>query len=222
MYLPATPEVRKTFERQIAIRGGTVTQAVEAEGDLFLRATLPMKDTVRAGDNVQGGVALRSAGPEIQVHPYVFREVCQNGAIWAQSLGTQRIERVEFSAATDRISDALAQIEAAIGTCAQQATFRNAVTEMRESTQVDADIDLLLHIAHATDLRPGIFAAIRRFHADRDQSLYGLMNAVTSVARDTPDPNTRWRLEELGGAVPAFVRPSPQADGAAAQLLTVG
>jgi hypothetical protein len=37
--------------------------------------------------------------------------------------------------------------------------------------------------------------------------MFGFMNAVTAVARDTRDPETRWRLEELGGAVP-LVRPT--------------
>jgi hypothetical protein len=41
------------------------------------------------------------------------------------------------------------------------------------------------------------------------------MNAVTSVARDTRDPELRWRLEELGGGVPIAVRPrSPRPDEA--------
>jgi hypothetical protein len=40
-----------------------------------------------------------------------------------------------------------------------------------------------------------------RFFGDEDRTRFGLMNAVTSVARDTSDPETRWNLEELGGAV---------------------
>jgi hypothetical protein len=42
---------------------------------------------------------------------------------------------------------------------------------------------------------------VRRFEAGRDGSILGLVNAVTSVARDTADPETRWRLEELGGGM---------------------
>jgi hypothetical protein len=41
-----------------------------------------------------------------------------------------------------------------------------------------------------------------------DQSAFGLMNAVTAVARGTPDPETRWMLEEIGGSLPARVRGS--------------
>jgi hypothetical protein len=53
----------------------------------------------------------------------------------------------------------------------------------------------------------GIFMAIMdRFFEGRDPSRFGLMNAVTSVARDTSDPEVRWRLEEFGGGVPVAVQ----------------
>ena len=41
---------------------------------------------------------------------------------------------------------------------------------------------------------------------------YSMMNAITSVARDTSDPETRWRLEAAGGGVPALLLggPSPR------------
>ena len=44
-----------------------------------------------------------------------------------------------------------------------------------------------------------------RFNAGSDRSRYGLMNAITSVARDSDDPELRWNLEKFGGDV-AFTR----------------
>jgi hypothetical protein len=38
------------------------------------------------------------------------------------------------------------------------------------------------------------------------------MNAVTSLARDSRDPDDRWRLEELGGGIGARLRPQKPAD----------
>jgi hypothetical protein len=35
------------------------------------------------------------------------------------------------------------------------------------------------------------------------------MNAVTSVARDTRDPEARWTLETIGGSMPAGLRTLP-------------
>jgi len=40
-----------------------------------------------------------------------------------------------------------------------------------------------------------------RFEIQRNGTLFELVNAVTAVARETPDPATRWRLEELGGSL---------------------
>ncbi len=48
---------------------------------------------------------------------------------------------------------------------------------------------------------------MHRFSTEGDGSRYGLMNAITSVARDTRDPETRWRLEKLGGLVPVLDLP---------------
>jgi hypothetical protein len=47
-----------------------------------------------------------------------------------------------------------------------------------------------------------ITAVMDRFFAGPDQSRFGLVNAVTSVARDTRDPELRWQLEEFGGGIP--------------------
>jgi hypothetical protein len=52
-----------------------------------------------------------------------------------------------------------------------------------------------------------------RFHAEDDRSAFGMMNAVTSLARDTDDPELRWRLEELGGAIAAGRLPTRSGPG---------
>jgi hypothetical protein len=54
-----------------------------------------------------------------------------------------------------------------------------------------------------------------RFLQAGDSSLFGLVNAVTSLARDTGDPQRRWRLEELGGALVRAPRPAPERSGGA-------
>ena len=93
-YLPTTRAVRAAFEGEIAALGGVVRDAYDDGARLFLRAVLPPTDEVRPGDAVQGGVAVRAAGPEILVHPYTFRQVCTNGAIHAQALETRQVARV--------------------------------------------------------------------------------------------------------------------------------
>jgi hypothetical protein len=46
-------------------------------------------------------------------------------------------------------------------------------------------------------------------HAD-DRTLYGVMNAITAVARDAVDPDEKWVLEELGGSVSTLVGSLPR------------
>ena len=58
-----------------------------------------------------------------------------------------------------------------------------------------------------------------QFMREKDRSPIGLMNAVTSLARDTRDPDLRWRLEEFGGGVLARLAPAPDQDDAAAELM---
>ena len=50
---------------------------------------------------------------------------------------------------------------------------------------------------------------MNQFIRETDQTRFSLTNAVTTVARDTRDPEVRWRLEELGGAIAAGLMPTP-------------
>jgi hypothetical protein len=51
---------------------------------------------------------------------------------------------------------------------------------------------------------------LERFAMSRDQSAFGVMNAATSLARDTRDAPTRWKLEQLGGTIPSRLARKPQ------------
>jgi hypothetical protein len=51
-----------------------------------------------------------------------------------------------------------------------------------------------------------------RFFEDPARSQFALANAVTSVARDTRDPELRWRLEEFGGGLLTARTPAPSFD----------
>ena len=57
------------------------------------------------------------------------------------------------------------------------------------------------------------------FFGEGEQSRFGLMNAVTSVARDRSDPEKRWRLEELGGGIAAMIVPVPPVDSSAVEVV---
>ena len=69
---------------------------------------------------------------------------------------------------------------------------------------IERDLDTRLYRV-PTAQRDSLRSTIeRRFARGRDRSLFGLMNAVTSVARDAGSNDTRWHLEELGGIIARY------------------
>jgi hypothetical protein len=223
MYLPAGPEILETFEQEVRDLGGTVPD-VYAEGDLlYARAVLPAAAEARPGDRIRGGVAVRTHDTEILVQPYSYRVVCTNGAIAAFATGSRVVERVEVAAPSTVINAVLEELRAAIRTAAAPAALEATVGAMRSAAQRGADVvlqlmPLLPHMPPA--MRASLVRTIvRRFEAEGDGSVFGLVNAVTSVARDTTDAETRWRLEELGGGMLARVSEWPRATAPAFEVV---
>jgi hypothetical protein len=202
---PSFTELDQTFAEEIAALGGHVSDRFADESRLLLRAVLPRVTDVTPGDPVQAGVALRAADQGIAVHPYILRHVCVNGAIAATALDTHRIRRVEFETATEFVVAALEEVRVAVRRAAAPQALENAADRMRSYTTMQADvmINMIPILARVPrQFRPRMLQMIReRFDEDGDSSMFGLMNAVTSVARDTTDPDLRWTLEGIGGAL---------------------
>jgi hypothetical protein len=205
-----TAEIQALFAAEIAGTGGKVSDVFDDGRRLFARSIFPWVREVRAKDNLQGGVALRATEEECSVHPYVFRQVCRNGAIVAHSLESQRVigwQDMPVEEATESLREAIVR-------CCVEEPFLAAVDEIREvgRSKVDLALTLLPMLGRvAAQQHAQIMGEIvRRFFDEGDRTAFGLMNAVTSTARDTRDPELRWRLEELGGSIPALVPPRPK------------
>jgi hypothetical protein len=216
-YLPATRDIYETFADEVMSLGGSVPDVYDDGHRLFARAVLPAHTEVHPGDAIRAGVAVRATGADILVHPYTFRQICSNGAIAAHALETRRLERMlsteVFVAAYD-VEVGLTDLRLAVRACAAREAFDASAQAMRSASEVQADIalhllPLLARMPERMSARvlPAIF---QRFAGGGDRSAFGLMNAVTSVARDTRDPETRWQLEELGGTMPARLGPAPR------------
>ncbi|AHG93482.1 hypothetical protein J421_5947 (plasmid) [Gemmatirosa kalamazoonensis] len=211
-YLPSIAEVRARFDEEITALGGTVRDVYEDGRNLFARAVLRRAADVRPGDTVNGGVALRTLGPELLVHPYIFRQVCVNGAIRAHALQTRRVALVPTTVPAVPGFDVTLALDAlgdAVRASAAPEAFKQGLREMRTATEIAADdvVNVLSLLSRHGASRELVLQILARFtHRDEDdRSAFGLMNAVTSVARDTSDPETRWRLEEIGARIPALV-----------------
>jgi hypothetical protein len=227
-FLPSTAQLKELFVGEVEALGGTMSDAYDDDRHLFLRAILPQVREIRARDQVQGGVALRVAGRQIRIHPYLFRQVCRNGAIMAQAVETRLVKRLEetplAAPAEYEVAEVLAEVRDVVRACCTEEVFTANAEQVRSAADLDADamLNLLPHLFQmaaslGADILPQI---LERYFADaEDRSVFGLMNAVTSLARDTPDPERRWDLEAMGGGVPALVRPRRVPDGAAAVAL---
>ena len=217
--LLSTKSMRAIFNAEVSDAGGSVSDVFEDGDRLFARATLPSLSEVRPGDQMKGGVALKAAGCDVSVHPYLFRLVCRNGAIRAQAIQTRRIDISEFITP----QEASAAICKSVRACCLKEAFVQGVREVRAT--VDASVDFALQVVPVLSrLDPAtatrLFQEIAfRFSEDPKRSGFALMNAITSVARDTRDADLRRRLEELGGGLPARLIPTPTLDPATTHLL---
>jgi len=202
-----TREIREVFADEVEAAGGTMSDVFDDGARIFLRAVLTGEKQVQPGDRVQGGVAARATSEAIWVHPYVFRQVCSNGAIRAHAIQTREIRQVDFSSAEQ--SQVVYALREAIRACCCQEAFAQGAAEMRSARELsEVDLALTMMPALARMIQGAQAQAImttimERFFADQDQSRFGLMNAVTSVARDARDPEIRWRLEKFGGGIGA-------------------
>jgi hypothetical protein len=201
----ATSQIATIFAEEIATAGGKITDGFQDGSLLFTRSVLPELTEVAPGDQLQPGVAVRANDAEISVSPYVFRLVCTNGAIMARALHSRRISRDEWFLDDQAECDLETTLRVAIRQCCHREAFTAPIDRMRSAIDSTTNMALMLSAFMSTHrasvARPMMQEILGRYHRSGDRSAYGLMNAVTSVARDTRDPQAKWRLEELGGEI---------------------
>jgi hypothetical protein len=201
----APSQIESIFSEELTNAGGKVTDTFANRGLLFTRSTLPEFTEVAPKDRLQPGVALRANDAEIVVSPYIFRLVCTNGAIAARAVHSRRISRDEWFLDDQAESDLQTTLRIAIRNCCQREAFAPPIDQMRQA--IDSTTNMALMISTLLTRHRSSFARatmqeiLGRYNRSRDRSTYGLINAVTSVARDTRDPQVKWRLEELGGEI---------------------
>ena len=216
-----TQHVFTGFAEGIAARGGKVTEAFNTGRLLFARAVLPLVEEVQPGDELQGGVALKATAQDVGLFPYLFRAACQNGAILVEGFKKQSLGNL-LVLESDQAARAVRE---GIEACSSPDVFRKIISKVRRSFDIEViDVDVEIYFSLATLLDASEFSEpdfalsseyprvlpsasalsseiADRFERQGDSSRYGLANAFTSLARDTKDPELKWDLEELGGAI---------------------
>ena len=116
----ATAPLKSIFFQEVIARGGRVSDIFDDGTRLILRSILPEVKELGKGDSVQGGVALRFSGRDVWVHPYLFRQICTNGAIMARAIETRYITHLD-----QRDPDeVLPEVREAIVQCAAPEAFQ--------------------------------------------------------------------------------------------------
>jgi len=213
-----TQEILEAFIETISAREGKVTETIHQPGLLLVRSVFPQAEQIRTGDKVQGGVALRAADTVACVYPYVFRLVCKNGAIIARAAEGREIPNLDSVPTFEAVS----LVREAVESCCERNAFASAAEQMRTAAQqpVDVILSMMPFLSRLSSLGPEVARQVfERFLHENDRTRYGFMNAVTSVARDTRDHVTRWRLEELGGQIAVPQPAEPVLDDGAEELI---
>ncbi len=234
-YWPTTIDVYRIFSEETANAGGTVRDTFDDGNRLFIRSVVPDLCEIIPGDSVQGGVALRSNPEEIWIHPYMLRVVCRNGSLRPLAIQSTRITRKETGKPPIAEHDFVLHMREAIRKCLDKEALQAGVNEMREarSKGIESALRMLqiTEFLHANISSPRLLKiapirieeaekrsegttnphsrnlVLQRYHRETDRTMFGMMNAATSVARDSQDPEERWRLEELGGMIPLLPYP---------------
>ncbi|MBN1591260.1 MAG: carbon storage regulator [Pirellulales bacterium] len=207
-WLPNARTLRDVATDELARLGGSIAECDLDERQVRLRGLVPWQEEIESKDKLQAGVALAATGEEIRVFPYTLRRVCVNGAIRAHASQARIIRRAD-PADSEAAENVTAQVREAIRECTLPDVLARAVKELRQTKGVPIAPRFLLSeflsrggISHA-QAAPRILRALDH---GRDRSAFGLIQAITAVARDEKAPRLKWKLEELGGDVPALLR----------------
>jgi hypothetical protein len=119
----------------------------------------------------------------------------------AHVLDTEHIVQPEMAFASEMET----ALRSAIQMCCSEELFTAAAEQMRQARDMQPDIALSLmpHLGRLSrnQIERVMDVVFNQWAKSTDRSRFGLMNAVTALARDTADPEARWRLEELGARI---------------------
>jgi hypothetical protein len=204
VFRPTLEEIEKAFGEAVAPYGGLPWDRCFDGQRLCVRAVYPQIREIVAGDQLQRGVALRVADEAIGIYPYLFRQTSHDGAILTWAVARQA-KRLRSRGTSGQVAAVLDELRRLVVACSDEMILQNAVQHIRLAAEVEANVVGWLMPLLATLPQPQVGDVLDRitvrFEAQRNRSLFELINAVSAVARETPDPTTRWRLEELAGSL---------------------
>ena len=211
------------------MKGASIESCEVTENHLYLKViNKRMKTEVVVGDVVQAGFVVSNSEVglgSLRVEPLVFRLVCKNGLICKDfsqrkyHVGRQIGESEEaayeiYSDETLRQDDKafFMKVQDTVRCAVDEAKFQLTVNRMRETMDIPLEhepikeVELLADKFQLTQAEQG--DVLRQLFLGKDNSRYGLMNAVTAASKLCTDYERATELERIGGEILALPTPT--------------
>jgi hypothetical protein len=192
------------------------------EQKMYIKAINERLETeVTKGDIVQSGVVITNSEVglgSVMVSPLIYRLVCTNGMIAADSgVNKRHIGRIntsedeDYSLYRDETLKAddqafLLKIQDIVGVVSDELQFNKVVDKMREAAGVSITGNDIPHVVELTSKEFGFTQdenskILQHLFEARDYTKYGLANAVTRTAEDVPNYDRASEIEAEGFGV---------------------
>lgn len=200
------------------IVGARVESCELTDSRMYLKVVNPrLTAEIRPGDVVQSGIIISNSEVgmgSVNVSPLVYRLVCSNGMIAADSRMRKYhvgrineadngygIYRDETIAADDRAF--MMKIADTVKAAVEQAVFEKIISKMRDATEATMDGKMVPQVVELASKEYNITEnesenILGYLINGGDLSLYGLANAVTRHAQDVESYDRSTELEAIG------------------------
>ncbi len=189
-----------------------IYKAEVTETMLYLKAIdRTLTAEITRGDIIYGGLIIRNSevgASAFRVETFILRKICSNGLIGEHSLkkvhlGKQTLEigEIDWSDETRELEDKAlwAKARDIIRLTFDNSIFSSWVKKMRESTEIaiEKPTKAVNNVARLASLSEEQRDDLLAYFSEHTK--YGLVNAVTSLARETKNVDEQIRLEGFGG-----------------------
>ncbi len=198
--------------------GARVESCEITDNKMYIKVVNPrITQDISVGDTVQSGIVISNSEVglgSVSVSPLIYRLVCSNGMIAADSsvrkyhVGRANDSDFDFSILRDETIEAddkafLMKLQDAVAAATSEATFSRIVSQMREAKDAKIEARSVPKVVELTAKQVGITqfeteGVLGHLIGGGDLSLYGLSNAVTRYAQDVKSYDRSTELEATG------------------------
>lgn len=200
--------------------GASITSCEVTPSHMYLKVVnKKLKADVAVGDTVQAGFVISNSEVglgSVKIEPLIYRLVCRNGLILkdytqkkyhvgrqAEGDGAYELYSDETLRADDHAF--FMKVQDTVKVAADEARFAMAVDKLKESMDIPLGKDPVKEVEFLADkyqLNPNERGdVLRQIFMGKDNSRYGLLNAVTAASQMASSYERATDLERIGGEI---------------------